>query len=209
MGRPTFPRRVTTPFLDVIEYLLAHPGAHGYAIWQDTGHRTATIYAVLDRLVEADWVVVEWVGTRRHSYVLTGAAAAQARTILAARRPPSRPPGRNPLRGLVVVVRQLPGPRRPDRPATGWTLHVATCGYLTKTNVRTQPAPRALYPNTVHCHACRPGHPHRRTRCYDAASKQFVEACACGDEARGATRNAARFRSRRNHDRADRIRRRP
>lgn len=202
MGGREFPQRVTAPFLDVVDYLLAHPGAHGYAIRKATGNRSGTVYAVLDRLVGAKWVTTKWVNDRRYSYVLTAAGEVKVRAVLAARRPPHDPTAgaSGHAEGLVVVACEIRTPRLAACPAKGWTLHVDTCSYLTnKPNVHALPAPAVAYPNTRPCRACRPGHPHRRTRSFDDRLNQFVMACACGDVARGPTSEAARSQSKRNH----------
>lgn len=81
------PQRVTAVFLDVVAYLLDHPGAHGYAIWNDTRNRSATVYSVLANLVNAGWVSSEWIDHRRQCYTLTPDASDQVRRLLSARRP--------------------------------------------------------------------------------------------------------------------------
>lgn len=87
------PQRITAPFLDVLAYLIEHPtGAHGFAIWNDTNNSSGTVYAVLRRLVSAEWAAGHWengspASPARQIITLTEHGATQARALLHKRRP--------------------------------------------------------------------------------------------------------------------------
>lgn len=85
------PQKVTKPLLEALEQLLGYPeGIHGYALIKATGRRPGTVYTVLDRLADADWVVRRWdTGTTpaRRVYRLTPTGAAKAKAVLASQRP--------------------------------------------------------------------------------------------------------------------------
>lgn len=90
-------QRITEPALDVLEALLrAHADAvdvYGWALIKATGRLGPTVYGVLDRLEDLDWVTAWWEDgpvegkPRRRFYQLTPAGAAEARDLLATRRP--------------------------------------------------------------------------------------------------------------------------
>ncbi|MGI8333452.1 PadR family transcriptional regulator [Actinomadura scrupuli] len=111
--------RITGPLLDVLEALLqAHQQnveLHGWHLMRTTKKPGPTIYRVLDRLEDAEWVTAYWEDSnpdssrpRRRFYSLTPIGLAQARTILAERRPAALNPTARPL------GRPAPGP------AFGW-----------------------------------------------------------------------------------------
>lgn len=90
--------RVTQSLLDVLELLADATGnargTHGWEIMKATDRAEATVYGVLDRLEDAEWIT----GTfeernpvpgrrRRKLYQLTPAGAEHATTLLAKHRP--------------------------------------------------------------------------------------------------------------------------
>lgn len=92
------PVRVTGPLLDVLEvFLQARTEGrelHGWAILKATGRTGPTIYGILDRLEDAEWVTGHWQDQpaeantpRRRLYQLTPIGVSAARDLLAARRP--------------------------------------------------------------------------------------------------------------------------
>jgi PadR family transcriptional regulator, regulatory protein PadR len=93
--------RVTAPLLDVLKFMLwdFDSGAeetHGWAIMKGVKRSGPTVYGVLDRLEEAGWISSRWEREnpdpkrpRRRSYRLTPNGTAQARALLAQRRPSS------------------------------------------------------------------------------------------------------------------------
>src|SRR4029453_3367503 len=97
----TGPVRVTGPLLDVLEvFLQAHTDGqelHGWAILRATKRAGPTVYGVLDRLEDADWINGRWEDQppnantpRRRLYRLTPTGVASARNLLATRRPAAR-----------------------------------------------------------------------------------------------------------------------
>jgi PadR family transcriptional regulator len=112
------PVRVTAPLLDVLEvFLQAHREGqqlHGWAILKATGRAGPTIYGILDRLEDADWVTGQWEDQpadantpRRRLYQLTPTGAAAARHLLVARRPATRGRlARQPRPGPALLRRQ-------------------------------------------------------------------------------------------------------
>ena len=93
------PVRVTAPLLDVLEVFVQGFGSdadelHGWAIMKATKRSGPTVYGVLDRLEDADWISGRWEEQnvqankpRRRLYRLTPTGAAAAREILSERRP--------------------------------------------------------------------------------------------------------------------------
>jgi PadR family transcriptional regulator, regulatory protein PadR len=89
--------RVTSATLDVLDVLLANPGADmwGLEIVKHTGRPTGSVYPILDRLEQSGWVESEWEheqarrGARRRLYRLTAPGAAEAVRLLAERRKPA------------------------------------------------------------------------------------------------------------------------
>jgi PadR family transcriptional regulator PadR len=90
--------RVTNPLLDVLEVLLQafanHDDLHGWAIMKATKRSGPTIYGVLDRLEDANWVSGRWEDEnpepgkpRRRLYSITPTGLIDAREILQERRP--------------------------------------------------------------------------------------------------------------------------
>ncbi|WP_329105536.1 PadR family transcriptional regulator [Micromonospora sp. NBC_01699] len=94
------PVRITQPLLVVLETLLAadEHELHGWAIMKATGRAGPTIYKILERLAEAEWVTSRWEAEvepgkpRRRYYRLTPHGATRAEDILAHQR--SKPVGR-------------------------------------------------------------------------------------------------------------------
>jgi PadR family transcriptional regulator len=100
--------RITGPLLDVLEALLEayqqNVELHGWGLMRTTKRPGPTIYRVLDRLEDAEWVTARWEDSnpdlskpRRRFYRLTPTGLAQARTILAERRPAPLSPAARPL----------------------------------------------------------------------------------------------------------------
>jgi PadR family transcriptional regulator, regulatory protein PadR len=97
------PVRITQPFLDVLEVLLAADGyeSHGWAIMKATTRAGPTVYKILERLTAANWVTTRWEDLdpsanrpRRRLYRLTPHGTRQAAAVLDERRPqPGRKPG--------------------------------------------------------------------------------------------------------------------
>ena len=92
------PMRVTNPLLDVLEVLLQafvnHDDLHGWAIMKATKRSGPTVYGVLDRLEEANWISGQWEDEnpepgkpRRRFYSITPTGLIGAREILRERRP--------------------------------------------------------------------------------------------------------------------------
>lgn len=111
--------RITQPTLDVLEVLIhafdEDEQIHGWAIMKVTKRAGPTVYKVLDRLEDAQWITGEWEaqrpdqsGPRRRFYRLTGEGARAARVLLTERRPTAlklRPaPGVSPLGGLSHLL---------------------------------------------------------------------------------------------------------
>jgi PadR family transcriptional regulator len=96
------PVRVTNPLLDVLEMLLeafdnGKQELHGWAIMKAVGRSGPTVYGVLDRLEDADWITSRWEDRnpqpnkpRRRFYRLTPTGAVSAARLLTARRPDPR-----------------------------------------------------------------------------------------------------------------------
>jgi PadR family transcriptional regulator PadR len=93
--------RITGPLLDVLEQLLnAHNQRvelHGWSIVHHTKRTGPTVYRVLDRLEDAGWVTARWDDPgpdpgrpRRRLYRFSPSGLAEARVLLAARRPGAR-----------------------------------------------------------------------------------------------------------------------
>jgi PadR family transcriptional regulator, regulatory protein PadR len=94
----TGPVRVTAPLLDVLEVLLRAfvdgTESHGWAIMKATKRSGPTVYGVVDRLEDAGWITGHWEDEnpesgkpRRRLYRLTPNGVAEARALIAARRP--------------------------------------------------------------------------------------------------------------------------
>lgn len=94
--------RITGPLLDVLEVLVqAHTNnseVHGWELMRTTKRAGPTIYRVLDRLEDAQWVTARWEETnpdpsrpRRRLYQLSPTGLAQANATLAERRPSVSP----------------------------------------------------------------------------------------------------------------------
>ena len=92
------PVRVTRPLLDVLEVFLQafeeSAQLHGWAISKATLRSGPTVYQIIDRLEDAGWVTGRWEEQqpdqnrpRRRLYQLTPTGAAQARELIASRRP--------------------------------------------------------------------------------------------------------------------------
>lgn len=93
------PVRVTPPTLDVLEVLLEafyndRQELHGWAIMKAAARSGPTVYGVLDRLEDADWITGRWEDhhpqtnkPRRRFYRLTPDGAVSASRLVAARRP--------------------------------------------------------------------------------------------------------------------------
>jgi PadR family transcriptional regulator PadR len=93
------PVRVTNPLLDVLEVLLEafdndKQELHGWAIMKAVARSGPTVYGVLDRLEDADWITSRWEDhhpqsnkPRRRFYQLTPTGVVSASRLLTARRP--------------------------------------------------------------------------------------------------------------------------
>jgi PadR family transcriptional regulator, regulatory protein PadR len=90
--------RITGPLLDVLAYFLAAfdsgtDKVHGWAIMHAVKRSGPTVYGVLDRLEDAEWITGRWEDNpeegrpRRRMYKLTPNGTVQARQLLAERRP--------------------------------------------------------------------------------------------------------------------------
>lgn len=97
------PVRITGPLLDVLEALLAADDyeLHGWAIMKTTRRAGPTIYKILERLDEAEWLTSRWEKEvepgrpRRRYYRLSGIGVESARRIIAERRPVPAVPRRH------------------------------------------------------------------------------------------------------------------
>jgi PadR family transcriptional regulator PadR len=98
------PIRITAPLLDVLECLVLGwqrgEEQYGWSMMKAVGRSGPTVYGVLDRLEDADWIVGRWddapePGPRRRFYRLTPDGYAHAEQILAGR---ARVAGRTPAR---------------------------------------------------------------------------------------------------------------
>jgi PadR family transcriptional regulator, regulatory protein PadR len=92
------PLRVTNSLLDVLVVLLrareADVDVHGWAIMKATRRSGPTIYGVLDRLEDCDWIAGVWEEQepdsnkpRRRLYRLTPSGATEAAALVSARKP--------------------------------------------------------------------------------------------------------------------------
>jgi PadR family transcriptional regulator PadR len=90
------PFRVTDPTLDVLETLLSagDDEVHGWAIMKMTKRTGPTVYQILERLSQAQWIDSRWEDQgpaanrpRRRFYRLTAHGAMAVRSLLAERRP--------------------------------------------------------------------------------------------------------------------------
>jgi PadR family transcriptional regulator, regulatory protein PadR len=120
MGQP---QRITQPLLDVLDVLLRAVDddglqLHGYAIMRLTKRSGPTVYGVLDRLEDANWVSGYWEREaaepnkpRRRLYRLTPTGIAKAHELLAERRPSARYRGVRLARrpGIIAQLRCLVG----------------------------------------------------------------------------------------------------
>ena len=96
------PVRVTNPLLDVLEVLLEafdndRQELHGWAIMKAAERSGPTVYGVLDRLEDANWITGRWEDhhpqpnkPRRRFYQLTPTGAVSASRLLTARRPAAK-----------------------------------------------------------------------------------------------------------------------
>jgi DNA-binding PadR family transcriptional regulator len=111
------PVRVTNPLLDVLEVLLEafnndRQELHGWAIMKAAERSGPTVYGVLDRLEDANWITGRWEDhhpqpnkPRRRFYHLTPTGAVAAFRLLAARRPDTqRCPPRSMEPGLTFTA---------------------------------------------------------------------------------------------------------
>ncbi|WUI02572.1 PadR family transcriptional regulator [Spirillospora sp. NBC_00431] len=119
--------RVTAPLLDVLEVLLEayrqDAEVHGWQLMKTTRRAGPTVYRVLDRLEDSDWVTARWEQAnpdpsrpRRRFYRLSPTGLAATRALLAERRPQAlnqtaHPPGR-PAPGTVFWRRPAWRPSR-------------------------------------------------------------------------------------------------
>lgn len=108
------PIRVTGPLLDVLEALLeAFPDdreTHGWAMAKRTKHSGPTVYNVLTRLEDLDWIIGRWEDQtdglnrpRRRLYRLTPTGAEAALALLAERRPATFHPSIRPATGFTLL----------------------------------------------------------------------------------------------------------
>lgn len=93
---------MTNPLLDVLEVLLeafdnGGRELHGWAIKQAAARSGPTVYGVLDRLEDANWITGRWEDyhpqqnkPRRRFYQLTPTGAVSAYRLLTARRPAAK-----------------------------------------------------------------------------------------------------------------------
>jgi PadR family transcriptional regulator PadR len=93
---------VTGPLLDVLEVFLEafdnnRQELHGWAIMKAAGRSGPTVYGILDRLEDADWVTGRWEDRhpqpnkpRRRFYQLTPTGTVLAVRLLNVRRPAVR-----------------------------------------------------------------------------------------------------------------------
>jgi PadR family transcriptional regulator, regulatory protein PadR len=118
------PIRVTGPLLDVLEEFLQafadDVELHGWALTKATKRPGPTVYGVLDRLEDAEWIVGRWEEhhpeqnkPRRRFYRLTPTGVTAARNLLAAGRPQA-------LRRPTRVPRPAPGLAFLDQLCAPW-----------------------------------------------------------------------------------------
>lgn len=118
MGEPV---RVTNPLLDVVEVLLEafddnRRELHGWAIMKAAARSGPTVYGILDRLEDADWITGRWEDhhprpnkPRRRFYRLTPTGAVSAVRLLTARRPDRRHPTHRPPEPSLTFTGWLSG----------------------------------------------------------------------------------------------------
>ncbi|MGH3718939.1 MAG: PadR family transcriptional regulator [Pseudonocardiaceae bacterium] len=118
MGEPV---RVTNPLLDVLEVLLDafdddRRELHGWAIMKAAARSGPTVYGVLDRLEDADWITGRWEDhhpqpnkPRRRFYRLTPTGAVSAVRLVTARRPGTRRPPQQPTEPGLAFTGWLSG----------------------------------------------------------------------------------------------------
>jgi PadR family transcriptional regulator, regulatory protein PadR len=123
LSRMAQPQRITQPFLDVLDVLLQavddhNVQLHGYAVMRLTKRSGPTVYGVLDRLEDINWVTGRWEEQaadsskpRRRLYQLTPTGIARARELLAERRSSARSRGLGKVLrpGVIVQFRRLTG----------------------------------------------------------------------------------------------------
>jgi DNA-binding PadR family transcriptional regulator len=88
------PFRITSATLDVLEaFLVSRKELHGFAVAKAAGKPTGSIYPILGRPEQADWLDSHWEAEsptegrpRRRFYFLTPTGAQEARTIVIERR---------------------------------------------------------------------------------------------------------------------------
>jgi DNA-binding PadR family transcriptional regulator len=93
------PFRITSATLDVLEaFLVSRKELHGFAVAKAAGKPTGSIYPILGRPEQADWLDSHWEAEsptegrpRRRFYFLTPTGAQEARTIVIERRASCRP----------------------------------------------------------------------------------------------------------------------
>lgn len=111
----TAPFRVTGPLLDVLEVLLQAFGdgaeVHGWSIMKETKRLGPTVYAVIDRLEDAGWIVGRWEDEdsepgepRCRYYRLTPPGLIETRAVLSAHRPRSLRNRAQPARRPALVT---------------------------------------------------------------------------------------------------------
>ncbi|MGL3199402.1 MULTISPECIES: helix-turn-helix transcriptional regulator [Curtobacterium] len=95
-------RRVTAPTLDVLDALLAADGpTWGLLVIKATGRQAGTVYPILERLEQLDWIRSSWdddaerSGPRRRLYEFTGDGAVAARELVDARADAARAAARS------------------------------------------------------------------------------------------------------------------
>lgn len=109
-------QRVTEPLLDVLQALVdaarRDEELHGWAIIKSTGRHGPTVYGVLDRLEDADWITGAFEERNpepgrppRRFYRLSPDGVARAEQLLVTRRPTTpataRPAPATPLLGAL------------------------------------------------------------------------------------------------------------
>ncbi|WP_242090912.1 helix-turn-helix transcriptional regulator [Curtobacterium sp. DN_7.5] len=85
-------KRVTAPTLDVLDALLAADGpTWGLLVIKATGRQAGTVYPILERLEQLDWIRSSWdddaerSGPRRRLYEFTADGLVAAQDLVAAR----------------------------------------------------------------------------------------------------------------------------
>jgi DNA-binding PadR family transcriptional regulator len=103
--------RITKPLLAVLDAFLRawedDQDLYGWTIMKEIGRSGPTVYGILDRLEDAEWITGNWEQDtaegrpRRRFYRLTLSGHTEAQRIVTARRPaPSPRVARRPLPGL-------------------------------------------------------------------------------------------------------------